>query len=191
MSKRWDTGNDVWWQNVYRWQSVTGVTVCEVLAKTHALNHSRPRPELITRYLTSAWCIMWCRYLCCCWLRMCVCLAVFVQLSASACLLSGAFLLLSGSSFQDGQWVSWQLPPPLPPSSYWETMGGLLQGHEEAVCVVMRGIYWGSSGLPFRKLQLYPSRREAFVCVSVFLCLLGLNLLTRIKSWKKSHSTRD
>lgn len=59
------------------------------------------------------------------------------------------------------------------------------------VCIVMRGIYWGSSGLPFRKLQIYPSSREALVCgcvrvCTLFLCLLGLNLLTRIKTWKKS-----
>ena len=40
----------------------------------------------------------------------------------------------------------------------------------ECVCVVMRGIYWGRSGLPFRKLQIYPSSREARVCVCACAC---------------------
>ena len=121
---------------------------------------------------------------------VCVSLALFVQLSVSACLLSGVFLLPSGSSFQDGL-MGFLAGPPSFYSSYWETMGGLPQGHEGVVCLSLCVCWWGGFiggvvGFPSGNCRFIPAaERPSSVCV-VFLCLLGQNVFTRIKTWKKS-----
>lgn len=72
------------------------------------------------------------------------------------CLFSSQFLLvvcfvlsccLQEAAFRTAWWVSWQ--DPLPPSQF--LLGDNRRSHRAWRCAVV-GIYWGSSGLPFRKL---------------------------------------
>ena len=59
----------------------------------------------------------------------------------------------------------------------------------ESVCVLMGGIYWGSSRLPFRKLQIYPSSREALLCVCCVFMSVGPKCLHKDKDMKEIFST--
>lgn len=185
------------WCDVSVWFMLKGGRNLCVRFSEHTHTNTWVRPKLITRYLTTVWCIMWCRYLCCCWLQdatVCVCVCVSHWLY----LLSSQFLLVLSPvlscCFQEAAFrMANGFPGRTPPPQFLLGDNGrsAAGAWSSCVCIVMRGIYWGSSGLPFRKLQIYPSSREALVCgcvrvCTVFLCLLGLNLLTRIKTWKKS-----
>lgn len=75
-----------------------------------------------------------------------VCMCLF----SSQLLLVVCFMLsccLQEAAFRTAWWVSWQ--DPLPPSQF--LLGDNRRSHRAWRCVVV-GIYWGSSGLPFRKL---------------------------------------
>lgn len=119
------------WFYVEGWQKPVsrgdGVLPCVWgLANTHTLEHLSPAKTdntlfnlSVMHHVMSVSVLLLAAGCCCLCVR--VTLAVFAQLSTSACPLSGAFLLLSGSSFQDGQWVSWQdPPPPVPIGRQWE-----------------------------------------------------------------------
>lgn len=98
-----------------------------------------------------------------------VCVFVCLFSSRSSLVFSCEF---QEAAFRTAWWVSWQDPPPLtvPTGRQWEVSHRALRGVCVCVSVVMRGIYWGRSGLPFRKLQIYPSSREALLWVCVCWC---------------------
>lgn len=109
------------------------------LANTHTLEHLSPAKTDNTLFNLSVMhhvmsvSVMLLAAGCCC-LCVRVTLAVFAQLSTSACPLSGASCCFQEAAFRMANGFPGRTPPS-PPSSYWETMGGLPQGHEVVVCV--------------------------------------------------------
>lgn len=90
----------------------------------------------------------------------------------AACLFSSQFLLVFSlafscyfqeAAFRMASGFPDRTPPPRTPhSSYRETMGGLLQGHEEAVCVCVRALMRGDllgeyTGLPLGNYTFLPA----------------------------------
>lgn len=105
-----------------------------------------------------------------------VCRTSFFQLPVCACLLFSVFLLPSGSSFQDGSMGFLAEPSFSPSSSYWETMGGLLQGYRSVyVCGDGEGFIGGVVGFPSGNCRFIPAaERPSCVsgCLLVFQCVI-------------------